>query len=332
MIYYDTAERYLQGYKGTLSHCRSIDDDLIAFKRDGSIIGVRSCTDEPRVGESFYSYAESGARGFLNDSLALFDASVIALPTALGNALIFTELFGVSGVLFAVIPHASEDDFAEYVNNAGTKSPISFGITQGGGAKKAGVDVIDRAYRVAQGAISCSYTHLARYSLGAKLGEHLADRILSAADFVGCVGSATAELDAVPNVELFMPEWFVAASILVLLTVRDHSKTRDFDSKIIDSHGHLLATFCISPTDGVCEDGEINLPPIRLCESIAEERGLYFDCFYREDIDRLIVAFIPESEDAIGRGIKQDARRFAEDYWRSRLMERALQAQLDRRK
>ncbi len=324
MRFFTDTERYVPIFNGAIERCRAIDDHFIVFDRAGNIIFTRTCEPKLRECKNFFELtSESDADGIISLCTS-FELRHLVLDTALGGAVVFTELFGISGLLFAVIPLAGKEWVFEYFNQESCRHATLLGSAASYAVPRCNEGELKRAksaIEAADGAISCAEITAARYGFGASIGKYLAERILAIADFIGCVGKSSTELEILPNLSNFSAEIFNLFTLLTVAFAREYGEDRNFKATVGETEGHLWVSFCI----GVGEDftlyrnGALRHGILAFCEDLASSRDTVFDLSHRKESNSLIISFAPESDRFINRVIKQSIRDMIKDFWENAL-------------
>lgn len=315
------SNRYIPYFEDKLSRCRKIYDHLVIFDRDGTIAGARTNDHRLKEGANFYNFMTASETARVTELCNSFDLRWLAVDTELGCAAIHTAFYGACRLLFAVIFIAPKEQVRDYLTGIGSKaiyiSPEIEAMPSVKG-QNSQTALIEETFQKSDSALSCQSITEARYRLGANIGKFLAERILTIADYVGCVGSCKTSLDFIPRLDSFSPEIFTVISSCATLFARNNSKNRHFEAKIDEYKDHLLISLCVEV------DGNFRLYANRRlsdrllckCESIAFDRDAYFDCSLIEgDRPRLILSCVPETDPMIGRRIKQDIKSHIQSFW-----------------
>lgn len=312
---------YIPHFEGSLLRCRKIHDHMVIFDRDGTIVGAR--TNDPRLkeGSNFYTFMAESERTLISDLCNSFDIRWIAVDTEAGCAAIHTAFYGACRLLFAVIFSSPKEQVRDYLTDLHSRaiyvSP-ALDTACGGKEKDTQVALISETFSKAENALSCQSITEARYRLGANIGKFLAERILTIADYVGCVGSCKTSLDFIPRLDSFSSELFTVISSCATLFARNKSRKRSFEAKIEEYKEHLLVSLCVEVDEdfALYTNRKLSDRLLYRCESIAFDREAYFDCsLFEGETPRLVLSYVPETDPMIGRRIKQDIKSYIHSFW-----------------
>lgn len=312
---------YLPQFNDSVTHCRKIYDHLVIFDREGVISGVR--TNNPRLkdAKNFYAFMQETEATRITQECASFDIKWIIVDTDFGPAAIYTALYGICRLLFAVIFIAAKEQVHSYFANSPLNSIFlspeaqAFPLAKADTAERS---LIDETFKSAVRAFSCNGISEIKYSLGTRVGKFLAEQILYIADFAGCAGDCASLLDIIPRLDNFSPEIFVTVSLCTALFARENSLKRRFDAKLSEYKEHILISFCIELNEDfiLYANRKFYNKLIFECEKAANAHDAYFDCSLLDgDTPRLILSCVPESDPIPNRRIKQDIRSHIRSFW-----------------
>ena len=324
MRFFNDTDRYIPLFDGKISYCRAIDDHLIVFDRSGNILCSRICDKKLRSHKNFFELTSKIDEERVVSLCTSFEIRHIAVNTKFGCAIVFTELFGISGLLFAVIPFADKKWVFEYLKQETILRASLSDEAAVLSVKKQNEKEIQRVKSVvetAERAISCVEITVAKYSFGASIGRFLAERILIGADFVGCIGNSRSELDVLPNLTNFSAELFNVFSLIAVIFAREHGKSRSFNATVGETHGHLWVSFCIETDERFTpyKSPGVLHNVLEFCNNLAEARDIIFDVIHNQSANRLTLSFTPESDPFINRVIKQNIRDTITAFWENAL-------------
>jgi hypothetical protein len=154
--------------------------------------------------------------------------------------------------------------------------------------------------------------------LGASIGKYLSERILSIADFVGCIGSCRTSLDFVPQVEPFSPEIFISMTFCIVTFARGFGLSRSFEAKIEEYQNNFIISFRVDVDEDflLYRNYRYEHSLLRCCDELAASRGTYFECYVEENAPRrLIISYVPTSDPMVNRRIKQSIKEQIKKLW-----------------
>lgn len=312
---------YIPLFESRVSHCRRLYDDVVVFERDGRVIGLRSHDRSVNGGDNFYDFTSEAEANLVGRLCNSFEYKWILIDTELGCAAVFNSLYGISGLLFAVIFHARKEEVKAYFGQH--QSHLIFPFATVEAASRCDFlheerKEIEESFLKADSALSYQSITAATYRLGADLGAFLSERITEIADFIGCIGQCKSDLERIPQLENFSPEAFTAISAAVILFARNRGIDRSFSARLHEYKEHLMVSFSIRVSDSfnLYDKHRLSDSLLSACERTAAWRETFFDCSLIVGRERhLRVSFVPESDPLVGRRIKEDVESYISEFW-----------------
>ena len=314
-------DEFIKPFEAFAPNCRRIDDDIVIFRRDGSIVGSRCQGDILRSEKSFFSLIDSRDSALLTDLCISFDYSWFIADTSLGCAAIYTDLFGVSGLLIAVIFHEKRGAVKSFFIDR--EPPLtyflpSFEALESTPLSQKSSERLKNTLALTESALSLRFLKTSLKTAGLGAGELITRGLLEVAEFCGCVGHCVASFKRIPDLDKFSPELFSALSLCAVIFARYHGVRREFHAKIAEYNGLVAILFSIDlkePFDikfSLKPNG--NLP--EACAEIASRRDCFLSYRYIDDgKKRLDLWFVPQNDPLPGRGVKQDPDEVIKIFW-----------------
>ena len=314
-------EPFIPIFEDSLSFCRVLHDHFLIFGKDGTIYGSRS--NDSRIGEgcNFYATISNEDTVLINELCNNFEVQWLIVDTKSGCAAIYTSLYAISRLLFAVIFDLPKEAVRRFFGSShGSSTVISPTVAALSDAKTtaSSLSAASETFELASSALSHRQIGEAKYRLGANIGKFLASRILDIANFLGCAGSCTTALDFVPSLTDFSPELFTVMSSCAILFARDMGKTRSFQARINQYKERLLISFKIDTEKdlSIYSRGRLSHNLLKICEELALERDAFFDCsVLGQDASSIALSFTIENDPIIGRRIKQNMQTILNGFW-----------------
>lgn len=316
------ADSFIKSFDGEITECRQIDDIFVLFRRDGTVVSVRSYDTRLKAGDNIYSFMLEAESKCVADLCLSFDYNRLLVDTELGAAVIYTDMSGTCGLLAAVIPMVSRAAVVEYFSRSGLGALfISAGAASALGGARVLVEDLDKVCDIFKRADEIFLTvniAIAKYRSERDVISDFGEYILRSADYIGCVGSVKSIPERLPKLENFNAEMYTAMTACSILFARNRGKSRDFKAKIGEYKSHPVISFYIDVDEGfnLFVNERYKHSELEFCASLAGIRETFFECYYRDgDVPHVLVAYIPETDPLDGRIIKESIERRVEEFW-----------------
>ena len=316
------ADSFIKSFDGEITECRQIDDIFVLFRRDGTVVSVRSYDTRLKAGDNIYSFMLEAESKCVADLCLSFDYNRLLVDTELGAAVIYTDMSGTCGLLAAVIPMVSRAAVVEYFSRSGLGALfISAGAASALGGARVLVEDLDKVCDIFKRADEIFLTvniAIAKYRSERDVISDFGEYILRSADYIGCVGSVKSIPERLPKLENFNAEMYTAMTACSILFARNRGKSRDFKAKIGEYKSHPVISFYIDVDEGfnLFVNERYKHSELEFCASLAGIRETFFECYYRDgDEPHVLVAYIPETDPLDGRIIKESIERRVKDFW-----------------
>lgn len=316
------ADGFIKPFNGEITECRQIDDIFILFRRDGTVVSVRSYDRRLRAGDNIYSFMSEAESKCVADLCLSFDYNRLLVDTELGAAVIYTDMSGTCGLLAAVIPMAPRAAVVEHFSRSGFSSLfISEEAASVVGRERVLREDADNVFDIFQKAYEIFLTvniAVAKYRSESEVIRDFGEYILRSSDYIGCVGSVKSVLERLPKLENFNAEMYAAMTACSILFARNWGKSRDFKAKIGEYKSHPVISFCIDVDEGfnILVNERYKHSELEFCATLAGMRETFFECYYRDgDVPHVLVAYIPETDPLDGRIIKESIERRVKEFW-----------------
>lgn len=320
MKIFTPADSFIKPFESVIGKCRHINDILILFRRDGTVISLRSPNSRLRTGDNIYDFMSETDAKTIADLCISFEYNRLLVDTDFGTAVIYTEMCGACGLLVAVIPFASKECLLEHLNRFGMGSlfvPESVKLSNNNGFEGNIYDVGESFKKADEVFLTVGIT-AAKYRLEVDIIKVFGEYIISSADYIGCVGRVKSVLSSLPKLENFSPEMYSAMTACSILFARNRGKSRGFKAKIGEYNSHLVVSFYIDVDDDfkIFINGRYKSPELEFCSEIAKLRDTFFDCYLRDgETPYVVIAYIPEIDPMDGRMIKEPIEKRVEEFW-----------------
>lgn len=314
-------DEFIKPYEAFTKDCRRIDEDLILFRRDGSIVGIRCRNNDFKGITNFYDVIDPRDASTLTDLCVSFDYRWFITDTRFGCAAVYTDLFGASGLLIALIFHERRGFIKSFFLKEGSAmtyfSP-SFENLESLSARAASFERTREILRLTESALSLRLIKSSLGTAGLGVGELLSDGLIEVAEFVGCLGACVASFGRIPDLNSFSPELFSAITLCMSVFARDHGRHRQFSARIAEYNGLAAVLFSVelrAGFDHIRKPSRNDTLP-RVCAEISSGRDCFLSYRYVNDGKRrLELWFVPQNDPIPNRTVKQDPESVIKVFW-----------------
>ena len=231
--------------KHKIEYCRDIEDSIVVFARDGRIVSSRTNIGEINSVDNIYALFDKEEGEFLFNKCMSIDRKWLVLNSKIGVALVFTELYSVSGLLIVFFLREDKKEIVDVIRG-NLRFLISGGVeslkTNNNIMKSDVIDFIINAF----GTLSMRAEMI---TSGRELGEYIAERVAWIANFVGVIGKCESDVSIIPDFSDFSPELFVITCALILNFTRKYGRKRSFKMKVSSRLDKLVFGFKIAVPD-----------------------------------------------------------------------------------
>lgn len=301
--------------RGEVTQLREIHDDVVVFDRAGTIYAARSEDGRVREGENLKKYMLVGEWDFLRENSIKFSCERVIVDTKLGGMVVFCNMAASMRIMIGVIVHVDRDALlAQYlgrVTSLAKISPRMLTYERKRGTPDAEMltiakDTVELAFRAFMSAgikerlLRCPQEATA----------YIIDRACTIASFIGCRIDCRSARSAVPMLQDFSVDAYVAILTCLMLFAWDTCPSRSLQMKIGDIGGRPYPILRCEPR---LEDAPLFVnrryqhTALHLCDGISSVRAFLFECSEREDEDgpHIRVCFSPAVKPVEKLGVKQ---------------------------
>lgn len=301
--------------KGEVTDTRRIYDDMIVFDRRGTIYAARSEAGRIREGENLAKYMTADEWSFLRDNSLKFTCERVVVDTKLGGMIVFCNMAASMRIMIGVIVHTDRDALlAQYLGRATSLAKLSPKMLSYGGKRKApDPDAMAIAETTAQLGLRSFMSAGIKERLIRSPQEataYIIDRACTIAKMVGCRIDCRSARTAVPMLQDFNVDAYVAIMTCLMLFVWNTCPARSLQMKIGDIGGRPFPILRCEPDLGgepLFANRRYSNTALYLCEGISNVRAFLFECSERVDEDgpHVRICFSPNIKPVEKLGVKQ---------------------------
>ena len=289
-------------------------DDVLIFDRDGEIYAVRSNRGALRTTDNISRYMPVSEWNFLLEYSLHFSCERVLIDTKLGAMLVCCSMAASMRIMIGIIFHGDRRALlAQYPDRITSLTRVSPRMRDMEGRHRLPEEDVRRAEQLAALVFRAFVTAGVKNRLlqcPQEATAQLIDRACRIAELIGCRLDCRSGRSAVPNLQNFNLDAYIAMLTCLMLFVADACPSRSFEMKLGDLRGAIYPILRCEPDFGADElfmNRRYRHKALYLCDGIAHTRDLLFDCSMRTDADgfHLLVRFLPSIKPVEKLGVKK---------------------------
>ncbi len=301
--------------RGEVTELREIRDDVVVFDRAGTIYAARSENGRIREGGNLKKYMLVSEWDFLRENSIKFSCERVVVDTKLGGMVVFCNMAASMRIMIGVIVHTDRDALlAQYLGRATSLAKISprmlsFERKRGTSAQEA-LSVAKEAVEHAFKAFMSAGVKERLLRCPQEATAYIIERACTIASFIGCRIECRSARSAVPMLQDFNVDAYVAIMTCLMLFAWDACPSRSMQMKIGDIGGRPYPILRCEAELGdkpLFANRRYQHTALHLCDGISSVRDFLFECSAREDEDgpHLRICFSPAIKPVEKLGVKE---------------------------